>query len=44
MKLNRIKSVFAEKGVSQIQLARYYSKSFGSVNAFCSNLMPTVIG
>ncbi len=37
MKLNRIKLVLVEKGISQTQLAKNLGKSFSSVNAYCSN-------
>lgn len=37
MKLNRIKLVLVENGISQTQLAKYLGKSFSSVNAYCSN-------
>ena len=36
MKLNRIKLVLVEKGISQTQLAKDLGKSFSSVNAYCS--------
>lgn len=37
MKLNRIKLVLVEKGISQTQLAKDLGKSFSSVNTYCSN-------
>lgn len=37
MKLNRIKVVLVEKGVSQTQLAKELGKSFSTVNGYCSN-------
>lgn len=37
MKLNRIKLVLVEKGISQTQLAKDLGKSFCSVNAYCCN-------
>lgn len=37
MKLNRIKLVLVEKGISQTQLAKDLGKSLSSVNAYCSN-------
>lgn len=37
MKLNRIKVVLVEKGISQTQLAEVLGKSFSTVNAYCSN-------
>lgn len=37
MKLNRIKVVLVEKGISQTQLAEILGKSFSTVNAYCSN-------
>ena len=37
MKLNRIKLVLVEKGISQTQLAKDLGKSFSLVNAYCSN-------
>ena len=44
MKLNRIKLVLVEKGISQTQLAKDLGKSFSSVNAYCSNRNTTVVG
>lgn len=37
MKLNRIKLVLVEKGVSQTQLAKELGKSFSTINAYCGN-------
>ena len=37
MKLNRIKLVLVEKGISQTQLAKDLGKSLSSVNAYCSD-------
>ena len=37
MKLNRIKLVLVEKGISQTQLAEILGKSFSTINAYCSN-------
>ena len=34
MKLNRIKAVLAEKGISQTWLAKQLNKSFSMVNAY----------
>ena len=34
MKLNRIKAVLAEKGISQTWLAKQLGKSFSMVNAY----------
>jgi len=36
-RLNRIKVMLVEKGVSQTQLAQVLGKSFGTVNAYCAN-------
>lgn len=36
-RLNRIKVVLVEKGVSQTELAEDLGKSFSTVNAYCSN-------
>ena len=35
MKLNRIRLVLVEKGISQTQLAKDLGKSLSSVNAYC---------
>ena len=37
MKLNRIKSVLAERDKSQLWLAEQIGKSFSTVNAYCCN-------
>lgn len=37
MKLNRIKLVLVEKGISQTRLAKDLCKSYSSVNAYYSN-------
>ena len=37
MKLNRIKLVLVEKGISQTRLAKDLCKSYSSVSAYCSN-------
>ncbi|MDY6206101.1 MAG: helix-turn-helix transcriptional regulator [Prevotella sp.] len=37
MKLNRIKEVLGEKGVSQIWLAKKMGRSFSTVNAYSYN-------
>lgn len=37
MKLNRIKSVLSEKGISQTWLAKKLGKSFSMVNAYACN-------
>jgi putative transcriptional regulator len=37
MKLNRIKTVLAEKGISQTWLAKKLGKSFSMVNAYACN-------
>lgn len=37
MKLNRIKEVLIEKGISQTWLAKQLGKSFSMVNGYCSN-------
>ena len=37
MKLNRIKPVLAEKGISQTWLAKKLGKSFSMVNAYVCN-------
>lgn len=36
-KLNRIKVVLVEKGVSQTELAEALGKSFSTINAYCAN-------
>ena len=41
MKLNRIKAVLAEKGISQTWLAKQLDKSFSMVNAYaCNRIQP----
>lgn len=43
MKLNRIKAVLAEKGISQTWLARQLGKSFSMVNAYaCNRIQPNL--
>ncbi len=37
MRLNRIKAVLAEKGISQTWLAKQLDKSFSMVNAYACN-------
>ena len=37
MKLNRIKSVLADKDMSQTELGEKIGKSFSTVNAYCCN-------
>ena len=37
MKLNRIKAVLTEKGISQTWLAKQIDKSFSMVNAYACN-------
>ena len=37
MKLNRIKAVLSEKGISQTWLAKKLNKSFNSVNSYVCN-------
>ena len=37
MKLNRIKTVLSEKGISQTWLAKQLDKSFSMVNAYVCN-------
>ena len=36
-KLNRIKVVLVEKGISQTELAEKIGKSFSTMNAYCAN-------
>lgn len=36
-KLNRIKVVLVEKGISQTELAEVLGKSFSTINAYCAN-------
>ena len=41
MKLNRIKVVLSEKGISQTWLAKKLDKSFSMVNAYaCNRIQP----
>lgn len=43
MKLNRIKDVLEEKGISQTWLAKKLNKSFNSVNSYvCNRSQPTL--
>ena len=43
MKLNRIKEVLEEKGISQTWLAKRLDKSFNTVNAYvCNRSQPTL--
>ena len=43
MKLNRIKAVLAEKGISQTWLAKKLGKSFSMVNAYaCNRIQPNL--
>ena len=43
MKLNRIKEVLEEKGISQTWLAKKLDKSFNSVNSYvCNRSQPTL--
>lgn len=43
MKLNRIKAVFLEKGISQTWLAKQLDKSFSMVNAYaCNRIQPNL--
>ena len=37
MRLNRIKDVLEEKGISQMWLSKKLGKSFSTVNAYCCN-------
>ena len=41
MKLNRIKAVLEEKGISQTWLSKKMGKSFSTVNALCVQSYPT---
>ncbi len=36
-RLNRIKIVLVEKGISQTELAERLGRSFSSINSYCSN-------
>ena len=41
MKMNRIKTVLSEKGISQTWLAKQLDKSFSMVNAYaCNQIQP----
>lgn len=43
MKLNRIKPVLEERGISQTWLAKRLGKSFGMVNAYaCNRTQPSL--
>ena len=43
MKLNRIKSVLSEKGISQTWLAKKLDKGFSMVNAYaCNRIQPNL--
>lgn len=43
MKLNRIKDVLEEKGISQTWLAKKLNKSFNSVNSYvCNRTQPNL--
>lgn len=43
MRLNRIKSVLIEKGISQTWLAKQLNKSFSMVNAYaCNRIQPNL--
>ena len=43
MKLNRIKAVLTEKGISQTWLAKQINKSFSMVNAYaCNRIQPNL--
>ena len=43
MKLNRIKEILAEKGISQTWLAKKLDKSFNSVNSYvCNRTQPNL--
>lgn len=43
MKLNRIKAVLEERGISQTWLAKRLGKSFGMVNAYaCNRAQPSL--
>lgn len=37
MKLNRVKEVLEEKGISQTWLAKQLGRSFSAVNGYCCN-------
>lgn len=43
MKLNRIKAVLTEKGISQTWLAKQIDKSFSMINAYaCNRIQPNL--
>ena len=43
MKLNRIKAVLSDKGISQTWLAKQLDKSFSMVNAYaCNRIQPNL--
>ena len=43
MKLNRIKAVLTEKGISQTWLSKQIDKSFSMVNAYaCNRIQPNL--
>lgn len=43
MKLNRIKAVLTEKGISQTWLAKQIDKNFSMVNAYaCNRIQPNL--
>lgn len=43
MKLNKIKAVLSEKGISQTWLAKQLKKSFSMVNAYaCNRIQPNL--
>ena len=43
MKLNRIKAVLTEKGITQTWLAKQIDKSFSMVNAYaCNRIQPNL--
>lgn len=37
MRLNRIKTILVDKGISQTELANKLGRSFSTVNAYCCN-------
>lgn len=44
MKLNRIKAVLTDKGISQTWLAKQLDKSFSMVNAYaCNRIQPNLV-
>ena len=44
MKLNRIKAVLSDKGISQTWLAKKLDKSFSMVNAYaCNRIQPNQV-